>query len=149
SRTVERLTAAGDQQEAVARESVNTEVTLQRAQVAGRDLLLSRSRDQVEAILATLRLIASDGEAQFERLETQSPSSQDRERFRQAHAQFKTYVDTLSEIGRKQIELLQHFMTRDQVASKWIRTVATVINSGSFGMMENNKEVEGFINEAA
>src|SRR5262249_48060865 len=49
----------------------------------------------------------------------------------------------------KQIDLLQHFMTRDQVASKWIRTVATVVNSGSFGMMENNKEVEGFINEAA
>src|SRR5262249_28352963 len=62
SRTIERLTAARDQQEAVARESVNTEVTLQRAQVAGRDLLLSRSRDQVEAILATLRGIASDGD---------------------------------------------------------------------------------------
>src|SRR5262245_9770008 len=146
SRTVERLTAAGDQQQAIALESVNTEVTLQRAQVAGRDLLLSRSQDQVEAILTTLQMIASDGDAQFERLETQSPNSQHRERFQRARAQFKTYVDTLNEIGRKQVELLQHFKTRDQVASKWTRAVASVVNSGAFGMLENGKEVEGFIN---
>jgi methyl-accepting chemotaxis protein len=149
SGTVERLTAAADQQQDVAIQSVNTEVTLQRAQVAGRDLLLSRTPEQVEGILATLQLIASDSDAQLERLEKQSPNPENRERFRRARAQFKTYVATLNEIGRKQGDILEHFKTRDQITSKWTRSVTSVVNSGTFGMMENYKEVEGFINEAA
>src|SRR6266545_2686165 len=149
SKTVERLTAAADQQQAIAIQTANTELTLQRAQVAGRDLLMSRTSDQVEAILASLQLIAGDGDAQLERLETQSANPDNRDRFRQARAQFKTYVATLGEIGRKQIEILTFFKARDEVTSKWTRSVATVVNSGAFGMLENNKEVEGFVNEAA
>ncbi len=149
SKTVERLTAAADQQQAIAIQTANTELTLQRAQVAGRDLLMSRTSDQVEVILASLQLIAGDGDAQLERLETQSANPDNRDRFRQARAQFKTYVATLGEIGRKQIEILTFFKARDEVTSKWTRSVATVVNSGAFGMLENNKEVEGFVNEAA
>src|SRR5262245_49990868 len=97
SKTIERFTAAADQQQAIALQTVNTELILQRAQVAGRDVLMSRSTEQVESLMAALQMIANEGDAQLQRLEAHSVIPENRERFQQARAQFKTYLATLNE----------------------------------------------------
>src|SRR5262249_6389176 len=142
NQTMERLFAAADQQQAIAVASVNLEVVLQQAQLAGRDLLLSRSPEQVAAIRASLRQIASAGDAQLARLEAQNASPEHQERFAKIRGHFATYAETLNEIGEKQTEILELFKKRDQTSSKWTRSVTTVLNSGSFGTLPNYKEVE-------
>jgi methyl-accepting chemotaxis protein len=149
SRTIERLTAAADQQQAIALQSANTELTLQLTQVAGRDLLISRTPVQVESIVDVLQKITTDGAAQLAKLEAQSADPEHRERVTRIEVQFKDYVATLKEIAHKQIEILALFHERDQAASKWARNLAIVLNSGSFGTLPNYKEVEAFVNEAA
>src|ERR1043166_8049315 len=149
SKTIERLITAADQQQTIALQSVNTELTLQLAQVVGRDLVISRSPENVEIIRATLRKIASDGAAQLANLEVQSADPTHRERVAKIEAQFRNHVATLNEIADKQVEILALFHKRDQATSKWTRSVTTVLNSGSFGTLPNYKEVEGFVNEAA
>jgi methyl-accepting chemotaxis protein len=149
SKTVERLTAAGDQQQEIEIQSLNMQLALQQAQVAGRDVLMSRSADQVGTIRASLQRIAADGYALLAGLEKQSANPADRDRFRTIGAQFKIYVTTLSEIADKQVEILGLFKKRDEVGSKWSRSVTTVVNSGAFGTLENFKDVDAFINEAA
>jgi methyl-accepting chemotaxis protein len=149
SKKVERLTAAAAEQHAVAIQAVNIQVALQRTQVAGRDLLMSRSAAEVGAIRSNLRHIAADGSAQLADLETQSAAPATQERFRTIDAHFKTYVTALGEIADKQTEILELFKKRDDVASKWSRSVSTVINSGAFGTLANFKEVDAFVSEAS
>src|SRR5262249_30586431 len=55
----------------------------------------------------------------------------------------------LKDIGDKQIEILALFEKRDQLESKWIRTVNVVVNSAAFGTLPNYREVESFIADAA
>jgi methyl-accepting chemotaxis protein len=149
SGTVARLIAGAEQQQTIALQSVNTELTIQHAQVVGRDLLISRTPEQVEIILANLRKIGSDGAAQLANLEVQSADPAHRERVAKIEALFKDHVAILNEIANKQIEILALFQKRDQAASKWTRSVTTTLNSGPFGTLPNYKEVEGFVNEAA
>jgi len=149
SNSIERLTAAADRQQAVMVESVNTEVVLQRALVAGRDLRMARSPTEIEKLLGELQQIAADGHTRLSALEAQSFDSRNRDRFNSLDALFRKYVDALAEIGTKRTDILSFFAKLDQVESKWARSVNLVVNAASFTNLPNYKDIEAFINDAA
>jgi methyl-accepting chemotaxis protein len=149
SNFIERLTATADRQQAIVIESINTEVMLQRVQVAGRDLRMARTPTEIERLLGQLQLIAANGRTRLSTLEAQSTDQSDRGRFKELQKLFPAYVAALGEIGKKQGEILALFGKLDQVESKWARNVNVVVNSVPFTNLRNYKDIEAFINEAA
>ena len=149
SNSIERLTATADRQQAIVIESINTEVMLQRVQVAGRDLRMARTPTEIERLLGQLQQIAANGRTRLSTLEAQSTDQSDRDRFKELQKLFPTYVAALGEIGKKQSEILALFGKLDQVESKWARSVNVVVNSVPFTNLRNYKDIEAFINEAA
>ena len=149
SNFIERLTATADRQQAIVIESINTEVMLQRVQVAGRDLRMARTPTEIERLLGQLQLIAANGRTRLSTLEAQSTDQSDRDRFKELQKLFPAYVAALGEIGKKQGEILALFGKLDQVESKWARNVNVVVNSVPFTNLRNYKDIEAFINEAA
>ncbi len=149
SNSIERLTATADRQQAIVIESINTEVMLQRVQVAGRDLRMARVPTEVERLLGQLQQIAANGRTRLSTLEAQSTDQSDRDRFKELQKLFPAYVAALGEIGKKQSEILALFGKLDQVESKWARSVNVVVNSVPFTNLRNYKDIEAFINEAA
>jgi methyl-accepting chemotaxis protein len=149
SNSIERLTATADRQQAIVIESINTEVMLQRVQVAGRDLRMARVPTEVERLLGQLQQIAANGRTRLSTLEARSTDQSDRARFTELQKLFPAYVIALAEIGTKQSEILALFGKLDQVESKWARNVNVVVNSVPFTNLRNYKDIEAFINEAA
>jgi methyl-accepting chemotaxis protein len=149
SNSIERLTATADRQQAIVIESINTEVMLQRVQVAGRDLRMARVPTEIERLLGQLQQIAANGRTRLSTLEARSTDQSDRDRFTELQKLFPAYVIALAEIGTKQIEILALFGKLDQVESKWARSVNVVVNSVPFTNLRNYKDIEAFINEAA
>ena len=148
SNFVERLVAAADGQQAIANESIKTEVLMQRAQIAGRDLRMAQSAAQVQAHLAQLQQITTEASANFSMLETLTATADQRDRFNKIKDMSATYIASLTEIGKKQSAILALFEKLDQTESKWSRNINLVINSGAFGNLPNIRSTEGLISEA-
>ena len=148
SNFVERLVAAADGQQAIASESIKTEVLMQRAQIAGRDLRMAQSATQVQAHLAQLQQITAEAGANFSMLETLTATADQRDRFNKIKDMSATYIASLTEIGEKQSAILALFEKLDQTESKWSRSINLVINSGAFGNLPNIRSTETLISEA-
>jgi len=149
SNSIERLTATADRQQAIAIESINTELVLQRVQLAGRDLRMARTPAKVQALLGELQTIAADAKTRLSALETQTNEPANRERFQRLQVLFRDQVAALGEIGSKQTEILSLFEKLDQIESKWARSINIVVNSAPFANLPNFRDIEAFINEAA
>jgi methyl-accepting chemotaxis protein len=148
SNSIERLNLAADRQQAVIVDIDRIELLFQRAQVIGRDLRMARTASQVTQVLAGVDPIAEEGRKRLTAAELQARRS-DRDRFQAVGARLADYVAALRDIGGKQVEILALFEKRDQIESKWVRTVNIVVNSAAFGTLPNYREVESFIADAA
>jgi methyl-accepting chemotaxis protein len=146
---VERLIAGAQRQQGVAIEVVTTEVLLRRAQIAGRDLRNARTPDQVKTFRAELERVAATADARLATLEQNAQLPAARERFGKIRALFKDYAAALAEIGDQQAEILDLFETRNQIVSKWSRSVNIVVNSPELAFTPNGKDVEFDVYEAA
>src|SRR5262245_32188244 len=103
STSIERLTAAADRQPAIAIDSVTTEGALRRVEIAGRDLRMARTRDEVDRLLAELGQIAADVRGRLSALEAKAINPANLERFRHLQELFADYVAALERIGHRQI----------------------------------------------
>ncbi|HWL75065.1 MAG TPA: hypothetical protein VNQ74_14440, partial [Burkholderiaceae bacterium] len=149
SNSIERLTASADRHQEIIIELDRIEVLFQRAQVAGRDVRMARTADQVAESLAAIQQITQDGRSKLLAMQSQAEDAHTQERLKAIGGHFIAYVEALNDVGKKQTDILALFGKRDEVEAKWTRTFNTVINSGMFGMTPNAKDVEAFINEAA
>jgi methyl-accepting chemotaxis protein len=149
SNAIERLTAAADLQRSNVIDSVSAEAVLQRALVVGRDLRMARTASDVKTLLADLQDIAANGRSKLAALEARTIDPANRARVGAIGDLFGQYVGAIADIGTKRTEILSSFRTLDEVESKWIRSVNLVVNSGAFGTLPNDKDIEALINEAA
>ena len=149
SNSIERLTASADRQQEIIIELDRIEVLFQRAQVAGRDLRMARTADQVAEPLAAIQKIAQDGRSKLLALQSQAEDAHTQERLKAIGGHFIAYVEALNDVGKKQTDILALFGKRDEVEAKWTRTFNSVVNSGMFEMTPNHKDIEAYVNEAA
>lgn len=149
SNSIEKLTATADRQQATVIESINTELVLQRVQLAGRDLRMARTATKVQALLGELQTIAAEAKTRLSTLEAQTNEPANRERFQRLQVLFRDQVAALGEIGSKQTEIFALFAKLDQIESKWARNINIVVNSAPFANLPNYRDIEAFINEAA
>ena len=149
SASVERLTADANRHQTIALEIAKFEVVLRWAQVVGRDLRMARTAEQVEASLAELRQITTAGTPMLAAVENKSTKIENDGRFKAVREEFNKYVAALTDVGKKQNEILTLFEKRDQADTKWLRSVNIVLNSTSLSMASNSSELENFINSAS
>src|SRR5262249_44651872 len=147
SNNIERLTATADRQQAIVIESINTELALQRVQLAARDLRMARTSADVQRLPADFQKMTAAAQAELLALEAQSAGSGNSDRSKRLQELFREHVAALGEIGAKQTEILSLFEKLDQIESKWARTVNIVVNSAPFANLPNYRDLEGFINE--
>src|SRR5262249_32387010 len=149
STSIERLTVAADRQQAIVIDSVTTEGVLRRVEVAGRDLRMARTRDEVDGLLGELEKIAAEVRGRLSALEAKAFNPANLDRFRHLQELFADYVAALERIGHRQIEILSQFGDLDQLESKWARGINLVVNSAPFSDERSYRDIEAFINEAA
>ena len=148
SSAVERLSADAGRQQKIAFEIANVEVALRKAQVAGRDIRLARTKEAVAATLAELNAITTDGARRLAAIVEMSSKAENKTRLQTVQEQFNVYVSALAEIGKKQSEILMLFGKRSEIDNKWLRSVSTVVNSTAFALATNGSELEYLITTA-
>src|SRR5262245_5054408 len=148
SNSIRALTEAADLQQAAVIQSVKTEVVLQWARIASRDVRMARSVEDVGTVLRQLQQVGSSGQQMLAALEDVADSPADRERFQRIRGSFQNYLAALNELGEQQVKILELFASLEQVELKWIRSVNRAINSSPFANLPNYSEVEAFVNEA-
>jgi methyl-accepting chemotaxis protein len=148
SRFVAGLVADAGKQQAIVLESTMTEVVLQTAQIAGRDLRKARTTDQVDAQLRQLQEVADQVRDKLAVLEALAASAEARRNFSSVGELTLAYIGALREIGAKQTEILSLFKVLDQVETTWTRAFNQLLNSDTFSLMENVTLIETLINEA-
>jgi methyl-accepting chemotaxis protein len=147
--SVAQLNSDAGRQQDILLAITRIEVVLRRAQVIGRDLRIARTAEQVDASLAELQRIATLGFPILAAIEDKATVIEDQARFTAVRKEFDQYVIALTEIGRKQKDILALFEKRDQADSSWLRGVNIVLNSISLAMASNSGELETFINSAS
>ena len=148
SNFVEGLVAAADKQQAIVTESTRTEVLMQKAQIAGRDLRMAQSAKQVEKLLVQLQEVGREADAGFSALAILTVTADQRERFNDIKALSTKYIVALSDIGTKRAAILSLFAKLDEAETKWARSVNLVINSEQFAFLPNMNTVDALIKEA-
>ena len=148
SNSVERLVAAADRQQEIVNESIGTQVVMQAAQINGRDLRKARSIEQVTKLDSELAQITRAAREKFARLDGLTASPEARAQFQQISELTLNYISALRDIGTRQTEILGYFGDLDQVESKWWRGLTLLVNSPSFELQSNVRNVEALVNEA-
>ena len=148
SNSVERLVAAADRQQEIVNESIGTQVVMQAAQINGRDLRKARSIEQVTKLDSELAQITRDARERLARLDGLTVSPEARAQFQEISDLTLNYISALRDIGTRQTEILGYFGDLDQVESKWRRGLTMLVNSPSFELQPNVRNVETLVNEA-
>ncbi len=148
SNIIEGLVAAADKQQAAVNESTGTEVLMQKAQIAGRDLRMAQSATQVESLLLQLKQVGNETDLALSSLEALTVTADQRKRFNDIKELSKGYIAALSDIGAKRAAILALFMKLDEAETKWTRSMNQVINSEQFSFLSNMNAIDLLIREA-
>ena len=148
SNIVEALVATADEQQAIVNESTRTEVLMQKAQIAGRDLRMAQSAAQVESLLVQLQQVDREADLALSSLDALTVTDDQRKRFNELKGLSTNYIAALSYIGAKRASILSLFMKLDGTESKWARSMNQVINSEQFSFLPNMNAIDSLIREA-
>ena len=148
SRSIQRLVAGADRQQEIVTESIMTEVAMQAAQIAGRDLRKAQSITETNRLAARLDEISGSARERLERLRTLTTSPEARAQFDKIEGLTLEYVSALREIESKQTEILSSFKNLDRTEAAWSRGILRLVNSPTFELLTNVRNVETLINEA-
>jgi methyl-accepting chemotaxis protein len=148
SRTIERLVSGADRQREIVTESIMTEVAMQSAQIAGRDLRKAQSIDETNHLAAKLDQIAFDARDRLDRLRALTSDAETKARIDKIEGLTLEYVSALRDIEAKQTEILSSFRNLDQTEAAWARGILRLVNSPAFELLPNVRNVETLINEA-
>ena len=148
SNSIKTLTEAADLQQDIVSQSIKTEVVLQRAEIASRDLRMARNPAEVGKFVDELQKISGDGHKKLSALEAQMVNPLNRDRFKSIGELFKNISSPSATSARSKAKILSLFGDLEQIEVKWTRSVNSVVNSSPFANLSNYMEVESFINEA-
>src|SRR6267154_5743714 len=81
SNFVEALVATADKQQAIVNESTNTQVLMQKALIAGRDLRMAQSAKQVDSLLIELQQVGRETDLVLSSLDALTVAPDQRKRF--------------------------------------------------------------------
>src|SRR5215207_6526019 len=148
SRSIQRLVAGADRQQEIVTESIMTEVAMQAAQIAGRDLRQAQSIPETNHLASKLDQIAGGARERLEKLRTLTTSTEAQAQFDKIEGLTLEYVSALRDIESKQTEILTSFKNLDQTEAAWSRGILRLVNSPAFELLTNVRNVETLINEA-
>ena len=149
SRFVSGLVATADRQQSILHESITTEVMLQTAQIAGRDVRRAQTVRQVDEHLAQLQKISDQARERIIALQLRAESDATRKKLERVNGLILEYVAAAREIGAKQTEILSLFQRLDEAETHWTRAFHQLVNSDAFSLLPNVILVEALINEAS
>ena len=149
SRFVSGLVATADRQQSILHESITTDVMLQTAQIAGRDVRRAQTVRQVDEHLAQLQKISDQARERIIALQLRAESNATRKKLERVNGLILEYVAAAREIGAKQTEILSLFQRLDEAETHWTRAFHQLVNSDAFSLLPNVILVEALINEAS
>ena len=147
-RSIQRLVAGADRQQEIVTESIMTEVAMQAAQIAGRDLRKAQSITETNHLASKLDQMAANARERLERLRTLTASTEAQGQFDKIEGLTLEYVSALRDIESRQTEILSSFKSLDQTEAAWSRGILRLVNSPAFELLANVRNVEMLINEA-
>ena len=148
SRTVAALVAAADRQQSVMHQSSTTEVMLQTAQIAGRDVRKAQTVSQIDPPLSELQRVADQARNMVAALEQLGVAGDTRRNFNAISQLTLDYVTALRGIAAKQTEILSLFKKLDEAERLWLRLFNQLVSSDEFSLMPNTAAIEILVNEA-
>ncbi len=148
SNVIEALVATADKQQASVNESTNTEVLMQKAQIAGRDLRMAQSAAQVDSLLVQLQQVGREADLLLSSLDAMTVTADQRQRFNDIKEFSTSYIAALSDIGSKRAAILSLFKKLDEAETKWTRSMNIVVNSEQFSFLSNMNATDSLIREA-
>jgi hypothetical protein len=149
SRFVAGLVATADKQQSIMHESIMTEVMMQTAQIAGRELRRAQTPDQVDALLAQLQKVSDQAQQKIIALQLLASTDTTRKKLEHINGLTLDYVTALRDIGALQTQILSLFKKLDDAEIYWTRAFHQLVNSDAFALMPNVTLVETLINEAS
>jgi methyl-accepting chemotaxis protein len=147
-RFVSGLVATADKEQSILHEGITTEVMLQTAQIAGRDVRRAKSVEQVDEHLAQLQNVLDRARERIIALQLRGGSDATRKKLERVNSLILDYVVALREIGAKQTQILSLFQRLDAAETHWTRAFHQLVNSDAFSLLPNVTLVETLINEA-
>jgi len=148
SRLVAGLVAAADKQQSILYQSSTTEVMLQTAQIAARDIRKAQTVSQIDPPLADLQRVADQARNMVAVLEQLGVSGEAKRLFGSISQLTLAYVEALRGMAAKQTEILSLFKKLDEAETLWLRLFNQLVNSDEFSLMPNVPAVEILVNEA-
>jgi methyl-accepting chemotaxis protein len=148
SRAIEHLVSGADRQREIVTESIMTEVAMQSAQIAGRDLRKAQTIGETNRLAANLDEIAAAAHQRLDRLRSLTYDAEAKAQFDRIEGLTLEYVAALREIEAKQTEILTSFKSLDQTEAAWARGILRLVNSPAFELLANVRNVETLITEA-
>src|SRR5258707_4391761 len=106
SNVIEALVATADKQQASVNESTNTQVLMQKAEIAGRDLRMAQSAAQVDSLLVQLQQVSREADLALSSLDALTATADQRKRFNDIKELSTNYIAALSDIGAKLAAIL-------------------------------------------
>ena len=149
SRFVSGLVATADRQQSILHESITTEVMLQTAQIAGRDVRRAQTVRQVDEHLAQLQKISDQARERIIALQLRAEPDATRKKLERVNGLILEYVAAAREIGAQQTQILSLFQRLDEAETHWTRAFHQLVNSDTFSLLPNVILVEALINEAS
>ena len=149
SRFVSGLVATADRQQSILHESITTEVMLQTAQIAGRDVRRAQTVRQVDEHLAQLEKISDQARERIIALQLRAEPDATRKKLERVNGLILEYVAAAREIGAQQTQILSLFQRLDEAETHWTRAFHQLVNSDTFSLLPNVILVEALINEAS
>lgn len=148
SRFVAGLLATADKQQSIMHESNMTEVMLQTAQIAGRELRRAQTPDQVDALLTQLQGVSDRARQKIVAVQLLASTDTTRKQLEHINGLTLDYVTALRDIGAQQTQILSLLKKLDEAEIYWTRAFHQLVNSDGFALMPNVTLVETLINEA-
>src|ERR1051325_5177964 len=148
SHSLGQLVSGADRQREIVTESIMTEVAMQKAQIAGRDLRKAQSIDETNSLAAKLDEIAGDATDRLGRLRKLTSDAEAQAQFDKIEGLTLEYVSALRDIESKQTEILSSFKSLDQTEAAWARGILRLVNSPTVELVPNVRNVETLIMEA-
>jgi methyl-accepting chemotaxis protein len=145
--SIERALAGANNQQDIGRYAMAAETAIRHTHVAIRDVLLARTADEADKGVAALREFNGDAIKQLDAAIPLTVRQTDRERFLKIKALSADYAAAAAELAAAQKKGLETIAKRNQLATDWTSTFASIMATPAFAASGNRNSIETELRE--
>src|ERR1700694_4527821 len=137
--TVGEVNALADRQQAIVDNTFAAEVSARQMQLAGRNILLQRTRAKIEKNVVELRQIKEIEEKQIDAAYALAANPVNRERLQKIKALMGNYASGAEDLAKVQSDLFLLTDKRTQISAEWDKAFAAQLTSPTLAGLANRQ----------